>query len=141
MKGGKMPHPAGALGRAKQHELKPMMTEEALGRHNGRDLLIAEIAKLASSVHFHLTDETLWAYRLIERFLHDGWEGLQFEVDIRIDSIISAGEFGRAMGALVGGTCFDQSAAIQSGAPWTQAGPYPSRADLGAFLFYCFMAP
>ncbi len=136
-----MPHPAGELGRAKQRELKPMMTEEALSVPVGRERLIATIAKLVGQMDFYQTAETLWAYSMVEHFLDVGWEVQEFEVNFRADCIISAGEFSRAMDAIIGRTCYDQREAIRTNAVWTRVGPYPNRADLGAFLFYCFMAP
>ncbi len=115
------------LGTAKQAEIKQMLQEGNI---------ISYVSYLVSESSFHQTDETNWAYTKVATFLEDGWKSQQQWTTMAEHCVLTKEEFGQAINKLVGGTRYDKAHAVEINAQWTGAGEHPTRADMGAFLFF-----
>ena len=115
------------LGTAKQAEIK-----QALQEGN----IINYVSYLVSESSFHQTDVTTWAFTKVATFLEDGWKAQQKWTTLAGHCVLTKEEFGQAMNKLVGGTRYDKAYAAEIKSPWTAEGEHPTRADMGAFLFY-----
>lgn len=122
-----MNSPAIILGKAKQVEIKRAL-------HNGT---ISEyVTYLVTESDFRFTMETRWSYTKVATYLEDGWKEQRKWTTLAPHCRLTEDELGQAMQKLVGGTRYDKAHAIAIKVPWAGAGNWPTRADLGAFMFF-----
>jgi len=98
--------------------------------------LIDYLKYLVRKSYFHHDDETHRAYEKVATFLEDGWQSQRQYTELEDDISLSLDELGRAMNQIVGGTRYEKAKAEAIGCRWTAEGSWPTRADVGAFLFY-----
>jgi hypothetical protein len=115
------------LGKAKQAEIKQALQKGSI---------VAYVTYLVKESDFRFTPETRWAYTGVATYLDDGWTAQQGWTTLAEHCLLTKDELGQAMNQLVGGTRYDWAHADSVKAPWTGAGLWPTRADLGAFMFY-----
>jgi hypothetical protein len=119
------------LGKAKQAEIMEAFLAGTLDKY---------LTYLASESDFHQVEETSWAYAKVATFLEDGWQAQQGWTTLAAHCLLTMGELGQAMNHLVGGTRYDK-AKVTVKAPWTCAGKHPTKADIGALLFFVSVDP
>lgn len=115
------------LGKAKQAEIK-----QALQEGN----ILEYVTYLVSESDFRQNEETTWAFISVATYLDDGWTAQQGWTTLAEHCLLTKDELGQALNQLVGGTRYDKAHADAIKAPWTRAGEWPRRSDLGAFMFY-----
>lgn len=126
-----MDSPAIILGTAKQVEIKRAL-------HNGT--ILEYVTYLVTESDFRFTMETRWSYTKVATYLEDGWNEQQKWTKLAPHCCLTEDELGQAMQKLVGGTRYEKAHATAIKVPWTGAGDWPTRADLGAFMFFVSVA-
>lgn len=119
------------LGTAKQVEIKQALQEGKI---------ISYVSYLVSESNFYQTSETMWAFIKVATFLEDGWTAQKEWTTLAEHCVLTKEELGQAMNKLVGGSRYDKARAAEIDAQWTGAGAHPTRADMGAFLFFVSVA-
>lgn len=115
-----------------------------LGTHKSREIkqayiegrLLDYLTYLVKESDFYQHDETRWSFIKVATYLDDGWQSQQQYTTLESGCLLTLDELGQVMNQIVGGSRYEQVHAKAMGCRWTFAGEWPTRADLGAFLFY-----